>query len=111
LIAVGDLDGDGIRDLVLTVVDESTVFTDVVLVTSGGPREPQRDASVDWRRLQFVLDEMTSKDCLRTVLPRIEATQSRGAVLLLPYGHAEDGSCKPDVARLGFRKGVLTQVP
>jgi hypothetical protein len=108
---LGDLDGDGVRDAVFTLVNESTVFSRVVLFTSDGPRRPQPDDSLDWRRFQYIRDENTPEACLAMALPTIEPVEG-GNAIRLPYGEYGDereSQCgEMHVAFLEVTNGVLT---
>lgn len=111
IVAVGDLDGDSIGDLVLSVSDESTVFTTVVLATVSGPMNAIRDSEVDWTRLQFQLDEQASEKCREGALPHVARNEHGPWILVIPFGASWDGGCEaPSMARLSIVKGVLTTV-
>ncbi len=111
IVAVGDLDGDSIGDVVLSVSDESAVFTTVVLATLSGPMNAVRDSGVDWTRLQFQLDERVSKKCRDGALPHVVRNDDGSWALLIPFGASWDGDCDaPQEARLSVVQGVLTTI-
>jgi len=111
IAVLGDLDGDGVRDAVFTVVDESTIFSRVILFTSGGPRRPKLDRSLDWRQFQYIRDEYTPQACIASAFPTIERVGGRNA-LRLPYGGYGGASEAPcgdmNIAFLEVTNGVLT---
>lgn len=65
-----DLDGDGYRDLVLALVDESVVLPLVLRITANAII-PFNDAGLNWRELQYQWSESDDQDaCAVYVLPR-----------------------------------------
>lgn len=70
LVEAVDIDGDGVRDLLLALIDESTVLPLLVRVTSSEMRQFDEGA-LDWRQLQYVWAEGDDQDsCLAMVAPR-----------------------------------------
>ena len=70
LVEAVDIDQDGVRDLVLALIDESTVLPTLVRVT---PTELQRfdESNLDWRQLQYLWSEADNQDdCSGMVAPR-----------------------------------------
>lgn len=110
---LGDLDGDGIRDAVLTLVDESSVFSTVVLMTRSGPALAKKDPAVDWRRMQYLIDEMTPLECIQLALPTVERFNASAAIAWptgasAPATQASCGQLRRTLAEM--KGGVLTLV-
>lgn len=65
-----DMDGDGMRDLLLVLVDESTVLPLLLRVTATAAR-PFDESKLDWRQLQYVWSAQDDQDsCTSVVAPR-----------------------------------------
>lgn len=110
---LGDLDGDGIRDAVLTLVDESSVYSTVVLMTRMGPALAKKDPAIDWRGMQYLIDEMTPPECIRMALPKVERFDASAAIAW-PTG-ASATATQPSCGQLRrtlakMKGGVLTVV-
>lgn len=109
--AVGDLDGDSIADIVLSVSDESTVYTTVVVATPSGPLNAVRDTLVEWPALQFRLDDEAPSSCREKAKPRVERSSSGRWILVIPFGASWEGDCETlPQARLAIVEGLLTRV-
>lgn len=107
---IGDLDGDGLRDIVFSLVTESTVFTRVILFAKDGPYAAPQDRAIDWRVLQYIHDENTPQECISSALPSIERIGEQ-SVIRLPYGaYTRDvgSSCGQETALLLMANGQLT---
>ncbi len=72
LVEAVDIDRDGVRDLLLALIDESTVLPILVRVTRS-ELQGYDESDLDWRRLQYLWFEGDDLDaCAMTVIPRSE---------------------------------------
>lgn len=102
-----DLDGDGMRDLLLALVDESTVLPLLLRVTATDAR-PFDESKLDWRQLQYVWSAQDDQDsCTSVVAPRTHV-DSEGRRYVRVRVAAGDVSCNqaPSVALI-VRNGEL----
>lgn len=102
-----DMDGDGMRDLLLVLVDESTVLPLLLRVTATDAR-PFDESGLDWRRLQYVWSAQDNQDlCTSVVAPRTHV-DTEGRRYVQVRAAAGDVPCDqaPSVA-LAVRNGKL----
>jgi hypothetical protein len=98
-----------VRDVLLATVDESTILPGVVLVSRQGLRVPAEAAGLDWRALQFLLDQSPEAGrCVRVALPRLATDSGGQTTVLVVHGSVwREGCANPPVARLQVVQGQL----
>jgi len=111
IAAFGDLDGDGLRDVLLVSTDESSILP-VVLLTRGRQLVPaEADTTVNWRRLQITRDPALGADtCLSRYLPSFVATSGRVSGLSVASMTADGPTCTAaELVYLVMRDGKLSR--
>jgi len=95
LVAFGDLNGDGLRDALLAIVDESTIYPIVVLTKRDTLLVPVDAPTLDRRGLQYLWDEQgVLEQCIPQLLPRFSiAGGNRAAIVVASNGAQSDTSC------------------
>jgi hypothetical protein len=110
IMGFGDMDGDSIRDILLAVVDESTVRPVPLLVRRDALLTPELRESLDWRDLQFLHDDLAPRACVDEMLPRIEADPGKAATLWISTGISWENGCeRPAVVGLRIVDGMVTK--
>ena len=111
-IAFGDLNGDWIRDVLLALVDESTLLPQVVLLGPEGPRNASSDEGVNWREVQFRHDDQAPAGCVDRMLPVVRSLPSEGIVIEVYSGVSWTGGCEnPSITRLVVEGDTLRLSP
>jgi hypothetical protein len=112
VLAFGDLQGDGTRDVLLALADESTVLPVVVLVSRDGLRAATPAPTLAGPSLQFRWDSSEAEPgCLERLLPRLEARPGRTPAVVAAVGSAEEHGCaSPPTVTLEVRRDTLFPV-
>lgn len=112
VLAFGDVQGDGTRDVLLALADESTVLPLVVLVSKEGLREAALSPELSARDLQFRWDSSEAEPgCLERLLPRLVARPGRTPAVVAAIGSAEEHGCaSPPTVTLEVRRDTLVPV-
>lgn len=111
-VTFGDLTGNGFRDLVLALVDESVVMVQVVLVSPQGLQLARLSENLSWRDLQYLWDpEAIQQGCEDVILPQVEIAESTSAQLVIAHGDwSENHHClDPQRTRLQVVNGMLVE--
>ena len=105
-----DVDGDGIRDILLATVDESTVFPAILLVKSEQLITPRDGAGVNWRELQYIWAEGEDPEaCMKQVLPKMVMDSVGPTVIVSTSSPRSPSSCsRAATKKLRVKEGVLT---
>jgi hypothetical protein len=89
ILGVGDLNHDGLQDALLADVDESSVWSGVLLVSRSALRFAPLESSTPAGTMSYLWD--TTEDhhrCLASVLPRIERGDAGSPVISVAVGQA-----------------------
>ncbi len=96
LVSFGDLDSDGMRDILVVSVTESSVFAEVVMVHRDGDLSLVTFPSLSLRRaMQYRFHDVGwSSGCLGTLMPRLERLGTGGLAVSLATGdYRREGDC------------------
>jgi hypothetical protein len=77
LLEAVDIDGDGTRDLVLALIDESTVLPLLLRVTDADTR-PFGESKINWRQLQYAWSANDDQDSCRSIVTPRTQIDSQG---------------------------------
>lgn len=111
IVAIGDVDGDGIRDILLVTSDESTVIPGLVIVRRDSAIVPVVLRGFDWKAFQYVFaDNVMTATCLPSLRPRI-VSRNGGAALSVASGSSLTSDCRTPPRKLfQVAHGVLEPI-
>ena len=94
IVTIGDIDSDGIRDILLLTSDESTVIPTVVMVRRDGLVLPAIPPGFNWSAFQYTFaDNVSTVTCLPFLRPKIVA-QNNVVAISVAYGSSLTSDCR-----------------
>lgn len=93
IITIADFNGDAALDVLLALVNESTVAAHVVLLGAPKARSVVLDSGANTRSLSFLLDDVAVRGCIERVMPRIRLRPGQRTAIEVFSGESWNGGC------------------